>query len=97
MGSAAFRAGSVASQIFSFFRISANLFSIYPTPTSTRTIAYQYIGKNWIYPTGRGRSPTAEYFAGILSWMRLTRSLLGTVMIVNSEPICGWWGSSNLP
>jgi hypothetical protein len=54
---------SVASQIFAFFRISAGLFSIYPTPTSTRTIAYQYIGKNWIYPTGSGGSPSAEYFA----------------------------------
>lgn len=54
---------SVASQIFSFFRVSGNLFSIYPTPTTVRTIAYQYIGKNWVYPSGSGASPTADYFA----------------------------------
>lgn len=28
-----------------FFRVAANLFAIYPTPTAVETIAYQYIGK----------------------------------------------------
>lgn len=31
-----------------YFRIAANLFAIYPTPTATETIAYQYYSTNWI-------------------------------------------------
>lgn len=31
-----------------YFRVAANLFSIYPTPTAADTIAYQYWSKNWI-------------------------------------------------
>ncbi len=52
---------SSASQIMSMFRIAANLMEIYPTPTSVRTIAYQYVGKFWIIASG-GSSATKEYF-----------------------------------
>jgi hypothetical protein len=52
---------SAASQIQSFFRVSANLFEIYPTPTTVRTIAYQYLTKYWIVANGDSTA-TKEYF-----------------------------------
>lgn len=61
----ALRSGQIAttSQFQSYFRIAANSFALYPTPTSVRTIAYQYIGANWIDTDSDGVSD-AEYFAG---------------------------------
>lgn len=31
-----------------YFRVAANLFGIYPTPTAIETIAYQYYSREWI-------------------------------------------------
>lgn len=31
-----------------YFRVAANVFAIYPTPTAIETIAYQYYSTNWI-------------------------------------------------
>ncbi len=58
------RSGNVASasQLVSVWRLAGNLFSIRPVPTSVRTIAYQYIGKNWILANGDS-SATKEYFS----------------------------------
>jgi hypothetical protein len=39
---------TIASQIMSYFRVVGNLFTIFPTPTSARTIAFQYGSKWWV-------------------------------------------------
>lgn len=39
---------SVGSPFYSYFRIAGGYFSIYPTPTSTRTIGFDYFSKYWI-------------------------------------------------
>lgn len=38
----------VGSPLCSYFRIAGNLFSITPTPTSTRTIGYDYYSAYWV-------------------------------------------------
>ena len=52
---------AMASQFYSYFRIVGNMFSIYPTPASVRTFAYQYVGKNWVVADGDS-TPSKEYF-----------------------------------
>lgn len=39
---------SVGSPFYSYFRIAGDRFYIYPTPTSARTIGYDYYSKHWI-------------------------------------------------
>ena len=57
------RSGNVASasQLMSVWRVAGNLFAIRPAPTTVRTIAYQYLGKNYILASGDS-SATKEYF-----------------------------------
>lgn len=40
--------GVVGAGIRKYFRIAGSQLSIYPTPTATETIAYQYYSTNWI-------------------------------------------------
>lgn len=39
---------AVASTSTKWFAVRGNLFTIYPTPTATETIAFDYYSKNWI-------------------------------------------------
>ncbi len=39
---------TVASTMNSFFAVRGNLFTLFPTPTSVRTIAFDYFTKNWV-------------------------------------------------
>ena len=39
---------SVASTNNAWFAVRGNLFTIYPTPSSVRTIAFDYYSKNWV-------------------------------------------------
>ncbi len=57
------RSGAIAAAagLRSYWRLAANLFEMYPTPSSVRTIAYQYIGLYWIAATGSSTA-TKEYF-----------------------------------
>lgn len=43
------RSGNMSNAaMYKYFRLAANLFSIYPTPTAVETIAYQYYSKYFI-------------------------------------------------
>lgn len=42
----------LAGSVMSFFRVRTNLFYIYPTPSSVRTIAYEYPSINWCESSG---------------------------------------------
>lgn len=41
------------------FRIQGNLLYIYPTPSAAETIAYEYVSRYWVMPTGQ-TSPTTD-------------------------------------
>ncbi len=46
------RSVSAPSGVDTYFRIRAGLFEIFPTPTSVRTIAFEYYSKNWVIANG---------------------------------------------
>lgn len=60
----ALRSGSLSapSAFQAYFRVAAGKFVIHPTPSDIRTIAYQYIGQNWV-DTNSDTVMDAEYFA----------------------------------
>lgn len=52
---------TAASVVESYFRITGDLFSIYPTPTAVHTIAYQYVTSNWLMSGAASSAPDQEY------------------------------------
>lgn len=54
-----FQAVTTASLISKFYRIWQGQLYLYPTPTATETIAFEYQSTSWVKPSGQ-TSPTSE-------------------------------------
>ncbi len=69
------KAVSASGVLYKIFRTYGDLVYIYPTPTATESIRYEYVSRYWVKPSGQA-SPTTEAPTAATDALWLDRRLL---------------------